>query len=142
MLIKLFSITVFIALLTILTALPAFAQQTPATAPDAESQIQEAPLPDNAMPVRIGVVLPKTNFFEEGVNSAQLAASIRKIIGSRLDGSGVEIISLDGRLPQAIAAEAREKSCFYILQTTVLRKRGGAKLNSLAPVASSLLNTV
>jgi hypothetical protein len=133
--IKLFSITVFIALLTILNGTVSLAQQTQPT-PGTESQTVEAPLPDNAMPVRIGVVLPKTNFFEEGVNSAQLAASIRKIIGSRLDGSGVEIISLDGRLPQAIAAEAREKSCFYILQTTVLRKRGGAKLNSLAPVAS------
>lgn len=135
MTIKSFSITIFIALIMILTASFSFAQE-PLTPTSPESQA-EAPLPDNSMPVRIGIALPKANFFEDGVSSAQMAASIRSIIGSRFDGSGSEVIALDARLPQAIAVEAREKSCFYILQTTILRKRSGAKLDSLTSGFSS-----
>lgn len=124
---RLFSITIFIALIMILHADAAFAQQS-------EPTQAEAPLPENSMAVRIGVALPKANFFEDGVNSVQMAMSIRGIINTRFAGSGVEMTALDARLPQAIADEAREKSCFYVLQITVLRKRSGSKLNSLAPV--------
>jgi hypothetical protein len=138
MIIKSFSITIFITLIIILTASVSFAQQ-PETPTNTESQT-EAPLPDNAMPVRVGIALPKANFFEEGVTSAQMAASIRAIIGARFKGSGVEIIVIEARLPQAIINEAAEKSCFYVLQTTVLRKRSGAKLNSMSPVTSLSAN--
>lgn len=133
MTIKSLAIAIFIALAAIiLTPDTARAQETVTspTANNPEAQT-EAPLPENSMSIRIGVVLPKANFFEDGVNSSQIAASIREIIGSRFSGSGIEVVALDARLPQAIAVEAREKSCFYILQTTVLRKRGGARLNSL-----------
>ncbi|HEX9962840.1 MAG TPA: hypothetical protein VGB00_18050 [Pyrinomonadaceae bacterium] len=134
MIIKSFSITIFIALIIISTASVSLAQQSePPPAPESQT---EAPLPDNSMPVRVGIALPKANFFEEGVSSVQMAASIREIIGARFKGSGVEIIALDARLPQAIINEAVEKSCFYVLQTTVSRKRSGAKLNSLSPVTS------
>ncbi|HEY0049123.1 MAG TPA: hypothetical protein VGB68_07550 [Pyrinomonadaceae bacterium] len=127
------ALAIFIALIIILTASAAFAQE--AVKPiDAESQT-EAPLPDNSMAVRIGIALPKANFFEAGVNSFQIAASIREIIGARFNGTGIEAVALNARLPQAIAAEAGEKSCFYILQTTLLRKRGGGKLNSIMPAA-------
>lgn len=128
------AITIFIALIIILTANAAFAQE-PVAPTNPESQ-SEAPLPDNSMPVRIGIALPKANFFDDGVNSFQIAASIREITGDHFNGSGVEIIALEARLPPAIAAEAREKSCFYILQIVVLRKRSGAKLNSMTPAAS------
>jgi hypothetical protein len=129
---KSLAITIFIALAAIiLTANTAAAQET-VTPPTGNPESRtEAPLPENSMAIRIGIALPKANFFEDGVNSSQIAASIREIIGSRFSGSGIEVIALDARLPQAIAAEAGEKSCFYILQTTVLRKRGGARLNSL-----------
>jgi hypothetical protein len=139
MIIKSFSITIFIALIIILTASVSFAQQSETPTTNTEPQT-EAPLPDNAMAVRVGIALPKANFFEEGVTSAQMAASIRGIIGARFKGSGVEIIVLEARLPQAIINEAAEKSCFYVLQTTVLRKRSGAKLNSMSPVTSLSAN--
>jgi hypothetical protein len=122
-----------------LTAGVSFAQQSETPPINPESQT-EAPLPDNSMPVRVGIALPKANFFEDGVNSAQMAASIREIIGARFKGSGVDIIALDARLPQAIINEAVEKSCFYVLQTTVLRKRSGAKLDSMSPVTSLSAN--
>lgn len=127
--IKSFSIAIFTALVIILTANVSFAQQS-------EPTQTEAPLPENSMAVRIGIALPKANFFEEGVSSVQMALSIREIIKTRFQGSGVEIMPLDGRLPQAIAAEAKEKSCFYVLQITVLRKRSGSKLNSVTPPVS------
>ncbi|MDQ3798552.1 MAG: hypothetical protein M3384_03800 [Acidobacteriota bacterium] len=132
MTIKSLAITIFIALAAIiLTAAPTPAQETVAPPNNSSESQAEAPLPENSMAIRIGIVLPKANFFEDGVNSSQIAASIREIIGSRFSGSGIEIIALDARLPQAIAAEAGEKNCFYILQTTISRKRSGARLNSL-----------
>jgi hypothetical protein len=117
-----------------LTASVSFAQET--VTPTSPESRTEAPLPENSMAVRIGIALPKANFFEEGVNSVQMAASIRGIISGRFRNSGIEIIALDARLPQAIFAEAKEKSCFYVLQTTVLRNRSGGRLNSMTPIAS------
>lgn len=136
MLVKSFSIAIFIALVTIFTASAALAQAEQPTTPNNPESQAEAPLPENSMAIRIGIALPKANFFDDGVGSAEMAASIREIIGKRFEGSGIEVVALDARLPQAIAAEAKEKSCFYVLQTTVLRKRSGAKLNSLTSPSS------
>lgn len=134
---KSFAILGFIALLTIFsTATVSLAQTAPA-----EPAKTEAPLPDNSVAVKIGIVMPKANFSAEGVDNAQIAASLREIIGGYFKGTGIEIVALEARLPQAFAEEAKEKGCFFVLQTSVTQKKGGGgfgSFKSIAPVLGSV----
>ena len=112
-----------------------FAQQAP------EPQAQQAPAPVNSMAVKIGVAIPKASFTAEGVDNAQMAAGLREMIAGYFKGTNVEVVSLESRLPQALAEEAKEKGCFFVLQTAVQQKKGGgglAMFKSVAPVLGSV----
>ena len=124
-LIKSFAILTFVALTAIFN-LNVFAQT-------ADNQTQSA--------VKIGVMLPKASF-SEGTDNAQMAVGLREVIGEYFKGTTVEIVALEARLPQAIAAEAKEKGCTYILQTAVAQKKGGGgfgMFKALAPVLTSVV---
>jgi hypothetical protein len=134
---KSFAILTFFALFTIFGTSAAFAQE----APKSEPANSEAPLPTNAAPIKIGIALPKASFAVEGVDNAQIAAGIREMIGGYFKGTGVEIVALEARLPQTLLDEAKEKGCFYILQTAVTQKKSGGgfgAFKSIAPVLGSV----
>lgn len=138
--IKSHAVSAIIALAVIFGAAAAVAaQQQPAG--NAEPQA-EAPAPVNSMTVKIGIAIPKASFTAEGVDNAQIAAGLREMIAGYFKGTSVEVVSLESRLPQALAEEAKEKGCFFVLQTVVQQKKGGggfAAFKSVAPVLSSVV---
>lgn len=138
---KSFAFLTFFALTTIFTASFAFAQQMPqmpqttnAEQPKTEETISTA--------IRVGVAMPKAQF-GEGVDNAQMALNLREVIGSYFQGTNVEIVALEARLPQALASEAKEKGCAYILYTSVAQKKGGGgfgkMFGAVAPVLSNVV---
>ena len=54
-------------------------------------------------------------------------------------GPSIQLVRLDARIPIQIAAEAAEKNCGYVLQTSVVQKKKGTSLfKKLAPFAGAL----
>lgn len=133
---KSFAFLSFFALFAFFGASVSLAQESPS-----EPLKTEAPLPDNSAPMKIGIAMPKANFSSEGVDNAQMSASLREIIGGYFKGTDIEIVALEARLPQTFTAEAKEKGCFFILQTAVTQKKGGGgfgAFKSVAPVLGSV----
>lgn len=78
----------------------------------------------------LAVVLPSV----QGVdgNATDVAAGVRDIFVSYLNGPALKAIPLDARLPAQAAIEARQKGCERMLLTTMVRKRdGGSKMGSV-----------
>jgi hypothetical protein len=75
--------------------------------------------------VRIGLAGVKTGAVGEGVNAAELAGAIQNSLAQYMKGTKVEIVPLEARLESAVAAEAKEKECDYVLYATVSHKKGG-----------------
>ena len=92
--------------------------------------------------VKVGIVMPKANFTAEGVDNNQMALGIREAVAGYFQGTEVEIVALEARIPQALASEAKEKGCVYILNVAVSQKKGGGgfgMFKSIAPVLSSVV---
>lgn len=75
--------------------------------------------------IRIGLVAVKTGAVGESLNAADLAAAVQNTLITYLKVPNVEVISLEGRLTSAIAAEAQQKECDYVIHTNVSHKKGG-----------------
>jgi hypothetical protein len=73
---------------------------------------------------RVGVALTKTLEVGDGVDPLALAEAARKRLLSSLSNPSIEIVALEARRPQEVEAEAREKSCDFILYSTVAHKKG------------------
>lgn len=131
---KSFAFLTFFALATVFTATLGFGQQTP----NAEQTKTDEP---NQATVRVGIAMPKAQF-AEGVDNAQMAINLREVIGSYFQGTNVEIVALEARLPQAVAAEAKEKGCAYILQTAVSQKKGGGGFGKMFGAVAPVLSNV
>jgi hypothetical protein len=97
---------------------------------------------ENTNAVKVGIVMPKANFTTEGVDNNQMALGIREAVAGYFQGTEVEIVALEARIPQALASEAKEKGCAYILNVAVSQKKGGGgfgMFKSIAPVLSSVV---
>jgi hypothetical protein len=58
-----------------------------------------------------------------------------------MSGPTTQLVQLQARIPVQIDAEAAEKACTYVLQTSVTQKKGGSAggfLKKMAPFASAL----
>lgn len=97
---------------------------------------------ENLNVVKIGVPLPKANFTAEGVDNNQMSAGIREVVAGYFQGTEVEIVPLEARIPQALANEAKEKSVSYILNITVSQKKGGGGFGMFKTIAPVLSNVV
>lgn len=92
--------------------------------------------------VKVGIVMPKANFTAEGVDNNQMALGIREAVAGYFQGTEVEIVPLEARIPQALATEAKEKGVAYILNVAVAQKKGGGgfgMFKTIAPVLSSVV---
>lgn len=128
---KFFNLLSFSAFVLMFSAVGSFAQEAPNAAP---------PVEDFAK-IRVGVAVPKASF-TEGADNLQMALSLREIIAGYFQGTEVEIVPLDARIPQALADEAEEKDCKFILQTVVTQKKGGGgfgMFKKIAPVVGSVV---
>jgi len=89
----------------------------------------------------VGVALPRAQLGQGNSASADVAEPVRQALMSYLKGPMIEVISLEARIPQQIAAEAGEKNCAFVLYTDVAQvpKGGGMKMfKKLAPIAGVL----
>ena len=75
--------------------------------------------------IRIGLAAVKTGAVGESMNATDLAAAIQNTLVSYLKVPNVEVLPLEARLTSAIAAEAQQKECDYIIYTNVSHKKGG-----------------
>ena len=73
--------------------------------------------------VRIGLVLPKVQL--NSGDSIQAAEALRNELGSYLKAPNVEVIPMSARLTTAVADEARQSECDYILNSSMTVKKGG-----------------
>ena len=106
-----FCLSVTAALATLL-ALPA-----PAAAQDAPTAC-------------LAVVLPSVHGVDG--SASDVAAGVRDIFVSYLNGPALRVIPLEARLPAQAAIEARQKGCERMLLTTMVRKRDdGSKMSSV-----------
>jgi len=86
----------------------------------------------------VGVALPRAQLGQGNGASADVAEPVRQALMSYLKGPVIEVIALEARIPQQIAAEAAEKGCAFVLYTDVAQvpKGGGMKMfKKLAPLA-------
>jgi len=86
----------------------------------------------------VGVALPRAQLGQGNGASADVAEPVRQALMAYLKGPMIEVIALDARIPQQIAAEAGEKGCAFVLYTDVAQvpKGGGMKMfKKLAPLA-------
>lgn len=97
----------------------------------------------NSNNVKVGIVMPKASFTAEGVDNNQMAVGIRNAVAGYFQGTNVEIVALEARIPQALANEAKEKGCAYILNVAVSQKKGGGGFGKMfatvAPIVSSVV---
>lgn len=116
---------IFAAVLTVFSVTFSFAQTTDSNA------------------VKVGIVMPKASFTAEGVDNNQMALGIRDAVAGYFQGTEVEIVALEARIPQALANEAKEKGCAYILNVAVSQKKGGGGFGKMfatvAPIMSSVV---
>ena len=79
--------------------------------------------PKKAGVIRIGIVLPKVQMIAG--DQAQAAEALRNSFASYLKTPSVEAITLSARLASAVAEEARQTECDYVLYATMSVKKGG-----------------
>lgn len=75
--------------------------------------------------MRIGLAGVKTGAVGDGITAADLAAAVQSTLIGYLKVPNVEVVTLEARLTSAIAAEAQQKECDYIIYANVSHKKGG-----------------
>jgi hypothetical protein len=75
--------------------------------------------------VRLGLANVKTGAVGEGLSATELAAAIQNSLIEYLKTPKLEIVQLEAKLPSAIADEAKEKECDYVIYANVSHKKGG-----------------
>jgi hypothetical protein len=92
----------------------------------------------SATPV-VCIALPKAQLGQGNNAAVDVSEPVRTTLGQYMAGPSVQLVRLDARIPIQIDAEAAEKKCGYILQTSVVqKKKGGSLFKKLAPFASAL----
>lgn len=89
----------------------------------------------------VGIALPRAQLGQGNSGSTDVAEPVRQALISYLRGPMIEVIPLEARIPIQIAAEAREKSCAFVLYSDIAQKAKGSGskfLKSMAPLAGAL----
>lgn len=85
------------------------------------------------------IALPAAQLGQGNNSPTDVSEPVRTTLGTYMAGPAVELLRLTARIPVQIQAEAAEKSCSYILQSSVTHKKGGGGfLKNLAPLAGAL----
>ncbi len=75
--------------------------------------------------IRIGLAAVKTGAVGDAISAGDLAAAVQNTLASYLKAPNLEVVNLEGRLTSAIAAEAQQKECDYVIYANVSHKKGG-----------------
>lgn len=73
--------------------------------------------------IRIGLILPSVQM--SAGNAAEAAEALRSSFAGRLNGPGIEVVTLAARLPAQAMEEARQGQCDYMLSASMTVKKGG-----------------
>lgn len=95
--------------------------------------------PAKAATPTVCIALPKAQLGQGNNAAVDVSEPVRTTLGQYLAGPSIQLVSLDARIPIQIDAEAAEKNCGYILQTSVVqKKKPGSIFKKLAPLAGAL----
>ena len=75
--------------------------------------------------VRVGLANVKTGAVGEGLSAAELATAGRNSLSEYLKTPKIELVPLESKLASAIADEAVEKQCDFVIYANVSHKKGG-----------------
>jgi hypothetical protein len=92
--------------------------------------------------IRLGLASVKTGAVGEGLSATDLAAAIENTLTEYLNGTKVELVEIEAKLPSAIIDEAQSKECDYIILANVSHKKGGGgfgMFKKMAPVLGSVV---
>jgi hypothetical protein len=87
------------------------------------------------------IALPKAQLGQGNNSPTDVSEPVRTTLGSYMAGPTVTLIRLDARIPVQIKAEAEQKGCNYVLQSSVSQKKAGSAggfLKKLAPLATMM----
>jgi hypothetical protein len=94
-----------------------------------------------AIPPVVCIALPKAQLGQGNNSPVDVSEPVRTMLGQYMAGPSVQLQRLDARIAMQIEAEAAEKGCNYVLQTSLTQKKKAASGNlfrKLAPLASAL----
>ena len=92
-----------------------------------------------AAPPVVCIGLPKAQLGQGNNSAVDVSEPVRTTLGQYMAGPSVQLVRLDARIPVQIEAEAAQKNCAYILQTTLVQKKKATSMfKKLAPFASAL----
>ena len=92
--------------------------------------------------VRIGIADVKTGAVGDGISAADLSAAIRNSLAQYLKMPNVEVVTLESKLSSAIASEAAEKECDFIVNATASHKKGGGGFGMFGKALGSSIGAV
>jgi len=104
------------------------------------ASVHAVSLAAHGLPV-VCIALPKAQLGQGNNSPVDVSEPVRTTLGQYLAGPSVQLIRLDARIAIQIEAEAAEKNCGYVLQTTVVQKKkslAGGFLRKFAPLAGAL----
>ena len=105
------------------------------------TQAQAQATPAGARPM-ICVVLPDMQMGQEAASSADPAGPVVNSIVSYLSGPVADVQVLQAKIPVQFNAEAAQKGCGFIVESSVVRKKAGKGMSSLLAAAPALMNAV
>ena len=94
-----------------------------------------------AVPTTVCIALPKAQLGQGNNSPVDVSEPVRTTLGTYMAGPAVQLVRLDARIAMQIDAEAAQKNCKYVLQSSVTQKKGGGGmglLKALAPLAGAL----
>ena len=89
--------------------------------------------------MRIGLAAVKTGAVGDAISATDLAAAVQNTLNSFLKVPNIEVVNIDARLSSAIAAEAQQKECDYVIYSNVSHKKGGGGFGGFGQVLGSAI---
>lgn len=135
------NIKAFTAILTFaLLTMTAFGQEQTAQTTENQTAATQEIAPKKEGVIRIGIVAPKTQIKQSDEAAAQeVSEPIRQLLISYLNGPTIETISIEARTPAQISVEAGQKSCDFVLYSSVTQKQKTSIFGNLIKIAVPVL---
>jgi hypothetical protein len=95
----------------------------------------------DATPATVCITMPKAQLGQGNNAPTDVSEPVRGTLVTYLSGPAVQLKNLDARIAIQIEAEAAQKECGFVLQSSVTQKKGksgGSIFKKLAPLASAL----
>lgn len=95
----------------------------------------------NPAAATVCLTMPKAQLGQGNHSPTDVSEPVRGTLVTYMSGPAVQLVLLEARIPIQIDAEAAQKGCGYVLQSSVTQKKGksaGSFFKKMAPLASAL----